>query len=178
MTRILLAGTLAIACIAASAAPLAAAPTPEPARPLTEDMCRTVVLNWYAITNEHRPIEDLLTLADPDIQFRYPDTAGQQSGHQALRDWYAAILLTAFDETHEVERWESIVIDGDRATLSLIVRWERRTWEPGAARSRYLANLAWQTYELQRDPATGAIRVTAKTVDRFEPTAPIYGVDR
>ena len=70
------------------------------------------------------------------------------------------------------------MISGNKATVKLIVRWERREWKPGEARSRYVANLAWQTYDLVRDPDTGRISVSAKIVGKFLPTAPIYGVSQ
>ena len=153
----------------------------EPAVPtgsITEEMVKNLVLNWFAISNDHRPVDELLTLATDDIEFRYVNTEGVQRGHEALRVWYQDILLKAFDTTHLVENWQEIRIAGDRATVRLIVRWERREWTPGDARSRYLASLAWQTFEIVRDPNTGRVAVSAKTVDKFLPTAPVFGVSR
>lgn len=141
---------------------------------LTEDKVRNVILGWFATTNEHRPVEELLSFADENIEFRYPNLAETQKGHEALQAWYEGILQWAFDETHEVVDWQSIEIDGNRATVKLLVRWERREWKVGDAYSRYLANFSWQTYELAMDPQTGRILVTKKTVDRYEPVAPIY----
>ena len=141
-------------------------------------MVKNVILNWYYVTNEHRPIDELMTLASEDIKFLYPDGSGNQQGHAALRAWYEDALSRYFDETHAIEKWEEIMISGNKATVKLIVRWERREWKPGEARSRYVANLAWQTYDLVRDPDTGRISVSAKIVGKFLPTAPIYGVSQ
>lgn len=157
-----------------AAAALAMTATAAPPDVLTEEQVRNVITGWFATTNEHRPTAELLAFADDDIEFRYPDTPAVQQGHDALRAWYENILNKAFDETHDVVNWESIKIDGNRATVKLLVRWERREWAAGAARSRYMANFSWQTYELERDPATGRILVTKKTVDKFEPVAPIH----
>ena len=150
----------------------------ETAKPLTETMVKNVILNWYFVTNEHRPVEELMVLASDDIKFLYPDGSGNQQGHAALRAWYEDALSRYFDETHAIEKWEEIMISGNKATVKLIVRWERREWKPGEARSRYVANLAWQTYDLVRDPDTGRISVSAKIVGKFLPTAPIYGVSQ
>ncbi|MFZ4537587.1 nuclear transport factor 2 family protein [Propionivibrio sp.] len=150
----------------------------EAAKPLTETMVKNVILNWYSITNEHRPVAELLSLATDDIEFVYPDTAGNQRGHAALRAWYEDALAKYFDETHAIENWQEIKITGNQAKVKLIVRWERREWNPGDARSRYLANLAWQTYDLVRDPDTGRIAVSVKSVGKFTPTAPIHDVSR
>lgn len=141
---------------------------------LTEDKVRNVILGWFATTNEHHPVEELLSFADENIEFHYPNLSEPQKGHEALRAWYKDVLQWAFDETHEVVDWQSIDIDGNRAVVKLLVRWERREWKAGDAYSRYLANFSWQTYELQMDPVTGRIVVTKKTVDKFEPVAPIY----
>lgn len=148
----------------------------EAMKPLTETMVKNFVLGWYFVTNEHRPVDELLMLANEDIKFVYPDGSGNQQGHAALRAWYEDALSRYFDETHAIENWQEIKISGNQATVKLIVRWERREWKPGDARSRYIANLAWQTYDLVRDPDSGRISVTAKIVDKFIPTAPIYGV--
>ena len=141
---------------------------------LTEDKVRNVILGWFATTNEHHPVEELLAFADENIEFHYPNLPEPQKGREALRAWYEDVLQWAFDETHEVADWQSIEIDGNRATVKLLVRWERREWKVGDAYSRYLANFSWQTYELAMDPQTGRIVVTKKTVDKFEPVAPIY----
>ena len=150
----------------------------EAAKPLTEAMVKNVVLNWYDVTNEHRPVAELLSLATDDIEFSYPDSAANQRGHAALRAWYEDVLPKYFDETHAIENWQEIKISGNQAKVKLIVRWERREWKPGDAHSRYLANLAWQSYDLVRDPDTGRIAVSAKSVGKFLPTAPIYGTSR
>ena len=150
----------------------------EAAKLLTEAMVKNVVLNWYDVTNEHRPVAELLSLATDDIEFSYPDSAANQRGHAALRAWYEDVLPKYFDETHAIENWQEIKISGNQAKVKLIVRWERREWKPGDAHSRYLANLAWQSYDLVRDPDTGRIAVSAKSVGKFLPTAPIYGTSR
>lgn len=142
--------------------------------PFTEEKVRNIILGWFATTNEHRPTEELLAFADENIEIRYPNLPAAQKGHEALRAWYEDIMKWAFDETHEVVDWQSIAIDGNRAVVKLLVRWERREWKVGEAHSRYLANFSWQTYELERDPQTGRILVTKKSVDKYEPVAPVH----
>ncbi|QAZ68275.1 hypothetical protein C3Y92_14005 [Solidesulfovibrio carbinolicus] len=135
---------------------------------------QNVILGWFATTNEHRPTAELLAFADDNIEFRYPNLPDIQHGHAALRAWYENILKWAFDEVHEVVNWERIEIKDNRAVVKLLVRWERREWIVGEAHSRYLANFSWQTYELKKLPSDGRILVTKKTVDKYEPTTPIY----
>ena len=44
----------------------------EAMKPLTETMVKNFVLGWYFVTNEHRPVDELLMLANKDIKFVYP----------------------------------------------------------------------------------------------------------
>ncbi len=157
--------------ILAAAIPALAQPPP----PLTVDMVKNVILTWYGGTNEHRPVEDLLALLADDVEMRYPNRAEPFTGKATFKDWYADVLSKFFDETHQIESCE-IKIDGNRATAALTVRWERRSWPTGAARSRYEASLTQQHFEIARDPASGRVLIRKKIVSNFEPTAPIFGV--
>ncbi|WP_295402290.1 nuclear transport factor 2 family protein [uncultured Thiocystis sp.] len=150
--------------------PLSAEPPP----PLNEDMVRNTLLSWFRQTNDHRPLEELLPYLDDQIEMFYPDRPEPFQGKDAFADWYRKALLRYFDETHHLEAL-AIRIDGDTAAADLIVRWERREWEPGAARSRYTASLSYQDVVFRRDPATGRLTITKKIVKKFEPTAPIFG---
>lgn len=157
-----------------AAALLAALPAFAQQPPLTEAMVKNAILNWYAGTNDHRPVAELLPSLADDVQMRYPDRPDPVVGKELFKDWYANALKSYFDETHHIEACD-IKVDGNSATASVIVRWERRVWEPGAAKSKYLASLSYQTIIFARDPATGGLTITKKIVDKFEPTAPIFG---
>ena len=147
----------------------------QPPASLNESMIRNLVLTWYSGTNEHRPVDELLAMLSDDVEMRYPNRAEPFKGKDSFRAWYADVLVKYFDETHYLE---SCVIktDGNSATAAVTVRWERRTWAPGTARSRYEASLSNQRFEFSRDPATGRVVICKKIVDTFEPTAPIFGV--
>lgn len=142
----------------------------------TEPNLKNFILSWYHSTNDHLPKEDLLRFLDDNVEFIYPDTPKPVVGKQAFLDWYARALDQYFDETHTIEKWKSIEIKGDHATVSLVVRWEYRTWKTGEARSQYQANLAHQRWEIQRNPADGSFKTMKKIVESFEKTAPIYEV--
>ena len=147
----------------------------QPPPPLNESMVKNLILTWYTGTNDHHPVEELLVLLADDVEMRYPFRKDPFTGKDAFRAWYADVLTKFFDETHHVESCD-IKTDGNSATAIVVVRWERRTWEPGAVNSHYVASLSRQRFEFSRDPATGRVVIRKKIVETFEPTAPIFGV--
>ena len=147
----------------------------QPPPPLSEAMVKNLILTWYSGTNDHRPVEGLLAMLADDVEMRYPNRAEPFTGKEAFKAWYADVLTKYFDETHHVESCE-IKADGNSATATVTVRWERRTWEAGTAKSSYSASLSRQKFEFSRDPATGRVVIRKKIVEKFEPTSPIFGV--
>ena len=146
----------------------------DPRPELTDDIVRNVILTWYQGTNDHRPVEQIEALLASDVEMRYPNRPDPFVGRQAFRDWYADVLTKYFDETHLVESWD-IAIEGVLATATVVVRWETRAWEVGAARSTYRAYLSRQRFRLARRE-NGRVEITAKIAESFEPTAPLHGV--
>jgi hypothetical protein len=142
----------------------------------TEPNIKNFIRSWYRSTNDHRPKEELLAFLDERVEFLYPNHPKPLVGKRAFLDWYADALVHYFDETHTIERWKSFKIEGDTATVSVVVRWEYRTWKPGDAKSEYHANIAHQRWEIRRDPADGRFKIVKKAVESFESTAPIYAV--
>ena len=161
-----------IATVIATAIPAFAQ---QPPPPLDEAMVKNLILTWYSGTNDHRPVADLLAMLADDVEMRYPNRAEPFTGKEAFKAWYADVLVKFFDEIHHVESCE-IKADGNSATAIVVVRWERRTWESGTAKSSYTASLSRQRFEFSRDPATGRVVIRKKIVETFDPTAPIFGV--
>ncbi|MEI6034257.1 MAG: hypothetical protein WCS65_08285 [Verrucomicrobiae bacterium] len=150
----------------------------QPAQPagLSSEQLKNFILTWYQHTNDHHPVEELFGMMSDDVEFYYPDSPKPFTGKQSFQDWYANALKTYFDETHYVENWKDITIDGNKATVQLVVRWEYRTWKPGDAVSKYHANLAHQRLEISRSPDDGRLLIRKKAVEKFEVAAPIFGV--
>ncbi len=148
----------------------------EPSLSFTEANIKNFILSWYHSTNDHRPQEELLAFLDDRVEFLYPNRPAPLIGKQAFLDWYADALNQYFDETHTIEKWKTFKIERDTAVVSLVVRWEYRTWKPGEAKSQYHANIAHQRWEIRRDPKDGRFKTMKKSVESFEPTAPIYAV--
>jgi hypothetical protein len=141
---------------------------------LTDAAVRNVILTWYHGTNAHLPVEELDLLLTPDVEMSYPNRSSPFTGRQAFRDWYADVLTKYFDETHLVESLD-IVIAGSQATATVVVRWERREWQTGAARSEYGAFLSRQLFTVVL-LENGQVMIQAKHVETFTPTAPVFDI--
>lgn len=147
---------------------------PGPTPRLTEEAVRNVVLTWYHGTNEHLPVEQIEVLLSPNVEMRYPNRPEPFFGREAFRTWYADVLSRYFDETHVVESWD-VTVEGAEATAVVVVRWETRQWEVGAARSEYRAYLSRQRFRVVRHD-DGRVEIEAKIVETFGPTTPVYGI--
>jgi hypothetical protein len=141
---------------------------------LSESMVRNLIANWYHSMNDHVPVDDMAKMLADDVQMTYPEVGHPFTGIPAFRDWYAGVVSKYFDQTHLVEKWD-IRIDGDRADVGVVVRWERRSWESGEARSMYAASLSRQRFRIERSPENGRVFIREKHALTFEPTAAIYG---
>ena len=143
---------------------------------LTPEQVRNFVMNWYGGTNDHKPVEQLLGMLAEDVVMLYPNRPEPFTGKEAFRSWYADVLRQFFDETHKVEAMDITLLDSNHAEVRVIVRWERRTWPIGEAKSKYEASLSHQRFEIARSPNDGSVCIRKKIVETFEPTAPIFGL--
>ena len=141
---------------------------------LSETMIRNLITNWYRGTNDHVPVEELERMLADDVTMKYPNSEDAFTGIPAFRDWYTGVLGKYFDETHVVEKWD-ISIDGDRAEVGVVVRWECRSWQVGQALSTYAAYLSRQRFRIERSPEDGRVMIREKLAETFEPTAAVYG---
>ena len=140
---------------------------------LDRAMVQNALLGWYAGTNDHKPVEQLLKYLADDVQMYYPDSPKPITGKEAFVAWYANALVHYFDETHQIESID-IRIEGRKATVAVVVRWECRMWAPGDAKSSYQAFLSHQRVEFEKSAADGRLLMTKKFVDALEKTAPLY----
>jgi ketosteroid isomerase-like protein len=145
---------------------------------LTPDQVRNFVTNWYEGTNDHKPVGQLLDMLADDVEMLYPNRPEPFTGKEAFRKWYDDVLQQFFDETHKVEAIDITLLDSNHAEARVTVRWERRSWPVGEAKSKYDASLSHQRFEIARSPDNGRVFIRKKIVETFEPTAPIFGLSQ
>lgn len=136
-------------------------------RPLTELAVRELVLNWYRLLDRHAPVEELLGhLAGDELVMRFPEA--EVRGQDGFTGWYEGVIRRFFDEVHDVTTLKVDLGDRTRATLTIVVNWQARIWDPPAARSAFLGFDAFQTWVVEQGP-TGRPVVTSYTVDELRP---------
>jgi len=74
---------------------------------------------------------------------------------------------TFFDEVHTLKECR-VKVEGDRATVHLVVNWQCRVWKPPAPKSEWLGFDATQTWEVVRSQ-TGAPQIGRYAVEELRP---------
>lgn len=116
---------------------------------LTEDAIRTFAAQWYAALDEHIPLAEVLPFLTEDMELKVPEDTFL--GHEGFGRWYDAVTHRFFDEVHTVTK-VAPVIEGDRATVQVLVNWQAKIWNPPAAKSEWLGFDADQTWTVVAGP--------------------------
>lgn len=131
---------------------------------LTEDAIRTFAGNWYTALDRHVPLAEVLPMLAEDLEFKVPEDTF--IGHDGFARWYEAVTHLFFDEVHTVTEVEPVV-EGDRATVRVLVNWQAKVWKPPAARSEWLGFDADQTWIVV--PGPDGPRITTYIVNALDP---------
>jgi hypothetical protein len=134
---------------------------------LTDEGVRVLVTEWYRALDRHDELGEVLPyLLDSGLEMRFPEA--KALGHAGFADWYKAVTNRFFDETHTVTSVDITALDERAATLSVVVNWQARIWNPPAAKSDWLGFDAYQTWELVAAPGD-TVKLKTYVVDRMEP---------
>ncbi len=116
--------------------------------PLTEAEIRTFVAAWYQALDFHVPFEDIyLLLATEGLSVKFPD--GDIHDKASFKLWYDRVTNLFFDENHYVQTVD-MDIQGEEATLDVVVGWQASWWEPPAAKSKRTSMDATQRWTVRR----------------------------
>jgi hypothetical protein len=116
--------------------------------PLTEAEIRRFVAAWYEALDFHVPIEQAYALlADEGLNMQFPD--GDIRDYDSFKQWYDRVTNIFFDENHYVNKVD-IQLEGDRATVNIIVGWQASWWQPPAAKSKRVSMDATQRWTVVR----------------------------
>ena len=103
---------------------------------------------WYLALDQHAPIQvcyDLL--ADKGMHVVFPD--GDITDQASFKKWYDRVTNLFFDENHNVQSVDA-QINGDEATLNVVVGWQASWWEPPAAKSKRVSMDATQRWTVRK----------------------------
>jgi hypothetical protein len=142
--------------------------------PLTENEVRQFLVQWFHKLDIHVSLAEFLTgVANEGIEFRFPEvTVTDKAG---LTDWYNRVTHTFFDEVHETKELE-IITGNEQATVKILTFWQASTWDAPEPKSKRLAFLARQTWQVRRSPTTEQPVVVSYFVDAFDPVGASDGL--
>jgi len=134
---------------------------------LTDEGVRELVTEWYRALDRHDELGEMLRyLIDDGLEMRFPEATAY--GHSGFSDWYKGVTNRFFDELHTVTAVDITALDERSATVSVVVNWQARIWNPPAAKSEWLGFDAYQTWELVAAPGD-TVKLKTYVVDRMEP---------
>ncbi|MCE6990076.1 hypothetical protein [Dyadobacter sp. CY323] len=132
---------------------------------LTQEAIKELALDWYAKLDVHVPMVEVLPLlADAELEMVFPEATVY--GYAGFEGWFQRVIRIFFDEVHTVKSVES-TINGDRATVKVVVQWEASVWNAPEAYSKRIKCDAFQTWEVKLNDA-GKVVITKYIVDGLE----------
>jgi len=117
---------------------------------LTLPEIKNFVAAWYLALDQHAPIEacnSMLADADKGLRVTFPD--GDITDLASFKQWYDRVTNIFFDENHNVASVEA-QINGDEATLDVVVAWQASWWEPPSAKSKRTSMDATQRWTVRK----------------------------
>ena len=134
---------------------------------LTQLEVNKLVYEWYKQLDVHAPVENLLPLllsTGPEMKF--PEATLKTI--EEFKGWYKKVTNLFFDEIHDMKML-NIDLEGEQATVTLVVNWQTKVWNPPAAKSKWMGFDARQTWIVKRDPKTKKAVIATYIVDGLDP---------
>ena len=129
---------------------------------LTREALQQFAADWYRKLDVHVPMVEVLPmLADKELEMVFPEVTVY--GHAGFEGWFQKVVRIFFDEEHTVVVAEP-VINGNTATMQVVVNWQASMWNAPDAYSKRINADAYQTWELKLSEA-GNIVITKYIVD-------------
>lgn len=131
---------------------------------LTKESIEEFAKKWYAKLDVHAPMVDVLPmLADKELQMVFPEATIK--GWAGFEGWFQRVIRIFFDEVHTVKVVDP-TINGDTATVKVVVQWEASIWNAPDAKSKRIVADAYQTWEVAL--TNQKIVITKYTVDSLK----------
>jgi len=134
---------------------------------LTETEVRKLADAWFVALNDKAALRPMVNMLAPEgLVMKFPETTVH--GIEGFKGWRRDVRHKFFDQSHTIRQWD-VRLDGSRAHVSVVVRWEASTWQPPAARSERIVADAGQTWTVVRWPGSGRAVIQLYSVDTFTP---------
>ena len=134
---------------------------------LTKESIEKMARAWYEKLDVHAPLIEILPMlsGDGDLSMVFPEAT--LKGLAAFESWYQGVIRIFFDEVHNVKEVSS-EINGDKATVKIVVQWEASRWNPPARYSDRIKLDAYQTWEVKWSDKAGGPVVTKYIVNELK----------
>ncbi len=131
---------------------------------LTNESIQNFTKEWYQKLDVHAPQVDFLPLlADKELEMVFPEATIY--GHAGFEGWFQRVIRIFFDEVHTVKE-VSPKIDGNFASVKVVVQWEASVWNAPEAYSKRIKCDAYQTWEMKI--IDGKLVITKYIVDEIK----------
>lgn len=135
--------------------------------PLTATEVQEFAAAWYRKLDVHEPLENYIPLlAEDGVKMVFPEATVE--GFEGFKGWYERVITIFFDEVHTVKEAKIISVDGENATVKVVVKWEASIWKPPAPYSERIILDAYQTWIVKRSPKTQKPVILTYIVDSLE----------
>ena len=129
---------------------------------LKKEAIEELAKNWYRKLDVHAPMVEVLPmLIDEGLEMVFPEATVY--GYAGFEGWFQRVIRIFFDEVHTVKSVESD-INGDTATVKVVVKLEASVWNAPDAESKRITLDAFQTWEVKAGP-NDTVLITKYTVD-------------
>jgi len=116
--------------------------------PFSESNIKEFVAAWYRALDFHVPIAEAYAfLADDGLNMLFPD--GDIRDFNSFKTWYDRVTNLFFDENHYVQT-VAMRIEGDEATLDVVVGWQASWWVAPEAKSKRVSMDATQCWTVRK----------------------------
>ncbi len=134
---------------------------------LSMDGIQLLADEWYAALDRHLPLSEVSKfLIDDGLEMRFPEATAR--GHSGFAQWYDAVTNRFFDEKHVITKVAGTV-NGDEATVTVLVHWEARMWNPPAPDSLWLGFDADQTWTVVQRNGEASPKIKTYIVNELAP---------
>lgn len=134
---------------------------------LTQGDVLELVYTWFRCITEKADLHEVMSLLTNDeLEMHFPEVVIQ--GASDFQSWYESVTTTFFDQVHDIKLL-AIDLDGEKATVTLIVNWQARTWQAPAATSTWQGYNVHQKWMIRRDPSSGKPVIARYYVGAFDP---------
>jgi hypothetical protein len=132
---------------------------------ITQQEVDELARDWYRKLDVHAPLEEFQPMLGDGVELVFPEATVK--GYDGFAGWYDRVINIFFDEVHTVKQ-ATMTPRGNEGDVAVVVRWEASVWKPPAANSERIVLDAYQTWTVQRSPATGRVVVTRYVVDSLD----------